>query len=144
MVSCFLTVVNGTVGTALAGSGRMWIGTAMNIFWAATLITGAYFMVPAWGALGLAAAYLLAYLLHTVWQMSYVEIKLAPTAVSSRWKLILFSIILLAAGMYAVLTATDTYLSSITLLLLSMSPAILFIIRGLGTKPGTISKLNIS
>jgi len=139
MVSCFLMVVNNTVGTALAGSGRMWTGMAMNIGWAAVLVAGAYFMVPSMGAQGLAAAYLLAYLLHTVWQMLYVEIKLAPSSVFSQWKLILFSVMLLAVGMGSAVMATDSYLISVMLLLLSLSPALWFVLRSLRTKPVTIS-----
>lgn len=135
MVSCFLMVVNGTVGTALVSSGRIWTGTALNIGWAAALVAGAYLMVPSMGAQGLAAAYLLAYLLHTIWTMLYVEIKLAPSSVSLQWKLILFSVMLLAAGLRSAFMATDTYIGSVTLLLLSLLPAGWVTLRGMRPNP---------
>jgi len=144
MVSCFLMVVNNTVGTALAGSGRMWTGTVMNIGWAAVLVAGAYVMTPSMGALGLAAAYLSAYILHSVWQMLYVEIKLAPSSVFSQWKLILFSVSLMAVGVRSAVMAIDTYLGSVTLLLLSMVPALWFVLRSFRTKPAIIIAGEIS
>ena len=135
MVSCFLMVVNSTVGTALAGSGRMWTGLAMNTAWGASLIAAAYFMVPSLGALGLAAAYLAAYLLHTVWQMLYVEVKLARSAVSTQWKLILFSVLLLAAAVRCALTPSS-YLASAALFLLSLCPALWALLRNLPGRRG--------
>lgn len=138
MVSCFLTVVNATVGTALAASGKMWTGMAMNLAWAMALVAGAYLLIPPLGALGLAAAYLLAYLLHTVWQMLYLEIKLAPSAVSSQWKLLLFSALLLAAGVRSALTANDSHLVGAALLLLSLAPALCSLLRTLRGKPKAV------
>lgn len=44
MVACFLNIVNGAVGSALAGSGRMWTGTAMNLGWACTLILSSWLL----------------------------------------------------------------------------------------------------
>jgi O-antigen/teichoic acid export membrane protein len=139
MISCFLMVVNGTVGTALIGSGRMWTGTAFNIGWAATLVAVSYLLVPSMGAQGLAAAYLAAYLLHTVWQMLYVEIKLAPSSISSQWKLILFSVMLLAAGLCSAFIAEGTFLISLLLLTLSLTPAIWFVLNSFRTKSSMVT-----
>jgi O-antigen/teichoic acid export membrane protein len=88
MVTSFLNIVNNVVGMALAGAGRMWTGTAFNLAWAIVLVSSTEFLVPLYGGYGLAAAYLLAYLLHTIWQMTYVEIKLAKSSVFSNAKLI--------------------------------------------------------
>ena len=129
-VTCFLLVVNNTVGTALAGASRMWIGTALNFVWGATLITASYLLVPLRGAFGLAAAYVIAYLLHTVLQMAYVEIKLAPSSVSSQWKMILLSIMLICAGIQVALSGYHGYLYPGLLMVISVLPAIQFFRRG--------------
>ena len=127
MAASFLMIVNGTVGTALAGSGRMWSGTVLNLGWAAALITGAYLMIPSMGALGLATAYLLAYLLHTVWTMVYVEMKIAPSSVSSQLKLMLFSAALIGVSMQSSFSGSGTYGGSAAVLVLSVFPAVWFV-----------------
>lgn len=131
MASCFLMVVNGTVGTALASSGKMWTGTIFNMSWSVALVIGAYFMVPPLGAQGLAAAYLAAYILHTISQMLYVEIKVAPSSVRAQWRLILYSLLLLFISMsYAVITS-NSYFGSAVLLLLSLLPLFLLLMKNL-------------
>lgn len=82
MASCLFMVLNSAVGVALAGSGRMWTGACLNAAWAAALVTGSLVLVPRHGAVGLAWAYLVAFLGHTLWTMAYVERKLAPGAAS--------------------------------------------------------------
>ena len=99
MVACFLNVVNGAVGCALVGAGKIWIGTLMNFSWAAVLVVAAYLLIPGHGGTGLALAYLFAYLAHTVWQMVYVEMKLAPKAISSQLKPLMFCLLVLATSL---------------------------------------------
>ncbi len=96
MVACFLNVVNGPVGTALTGAGKMWTGTVMNLGWAMGLVLFSYVLIPRFGGLGLAFAYLLAYFFHSIWQAVYVEMQLAPKLIQDQWPLILFSFLLLA------------------------------------------------
>jgi O-antigen/teichoic acid export membrane protein len=98
MISVFLNVVNGAVGTALAGSGRMWTGTFMNFGWAFILVGSSLILVPRLGGLGLAVAYLISYLVHTIWVMAYVELRLARCSISKQWQLMLFSLLLLMAS----------------------------------------------
>lgn len=99
MVSTFLSVVCSPVGAALAGSEKMWTGTLMNLGWSGFLILFSWLLVPVFGGVGLATAYLLAYLLHTVWVMAYVRLKLAPDLFVSLTRLIAFSISLIATGL---------------------------------------------
>ena len=67
-VAVFIMAVQGPVGQLLAASGRMWLGAMMNLAWAAVFLVSAVILVPSGGgALGLAWAYLVAYLAHTVW-----------------------------------------------------------------------------
>ncbi|MCM0081371.1 oligosaccharide flippase family protein [Geomonas sp. Red32] len=97
MVATFLNVVNSAVGCVLVGAGRIWIGTLMNMCWAAVLIGVSYLLIPGHGGTGLAIAYLAAYLTHTVWQMAYVEFKLAPGSISTQLKTLSFSAVVLVA-----------------------------------------------
>lgn len=66
VVGGFLFVVQSPVGSLVAASGRMWLGLAMNIAWGAALL-GASSVFGAYGALGIAGARALAYLLHLAW-----------------------------------------------------------------------------
>lgn len=70
-ISTVLVSINSVIGQTVTSSGRMWLGFGFNSIWAASLLALSYFLVPAYGALGLAAAYLAAYLVHTLVQGSY-------------------------------------------------------------------------
>lgn len=74
LVVCLLTAcivaVQTPVGVVLMASGRLWTGFLMNAGWAVAFIGAAMLFSP-WGALGLGAARLSAYLLHTVWVGAY-------------------------------------------------------------------------
>lgn len=125
MISCFLYVVNTTIGFALVGSGRMWIGTMMNFVWALMLVMSSLILVPHLGGLGMAYAYLLSYLLHTLLQMIYVELKLSPSSVVSQWKLILFSVAILALCWLSSLSETNYYFFKAPLIVVSFIPLVL-------------------
>ncbi len=109
MVTSFLNILNNVIGTALMGSGQMWIGAMFNLAWAISLCIITLIMVPKFGGLGLAIAYLIAYALHTVWQMIYVEMKLAPSSILRHWRLILISIFCLGIAPFT----SQSYLPSI-------------------------------
>jgi O-antigen/teichoic acid export membrane protein len=128
-VASFLMVVNSIVGTAMAGASRMWIGTGINIMWGVTMIIASYLLIPLYGAFGLAIAYVIAYFLHTVWQMAYVEIKLAPSSVSSLWKLMFLSVALMSVSVQMALIGHQGYLYSGILMVISTIPAIQFFMR---------------
>ena len=92
MFTAFLNIVNNVIGTALAGAGKMWIGTLFNLGWAAVLICGNFFLVPLLGGMGMAIAYLIAYFFHTAWQMVYTELILAPTVISRNYRLVIITL----------------------------------------------------
>jgi O-antigen/teichoic acid export membrane protein len=73
VISC----VNGVVGTAILSAGSIWAGFAFNALWAAALLAGCYYLIPAHLALGLAEAMLIAYLAHTLWQGVYLRYRLS-------------------------------------------------------------------
>jgi O-antigen/teichoic acid export membrane protein len=91
MITAFLNIINSVVGTAMAGSGRLWVGTLFNLLWALILIVMTYLLAPKYGSMGLALAYFTAYLMHSIWQMIYVEKKLAPSLLSARVNLIVLT-----------------------------------------------------
>jgi O-antigen/teichoic acid export membrane protein len=97
MVAAFLSIVNATIGAALVGSGRLWTGMLMNLAWALALVGAAAYLVPRRGAFGLGLAYLAAYVLHTLWQMAYVELRIAPAAILGQWRLIALTAAVVAA-----------------------------------------------
>ena len=68
-----LMAVNSVIGQAIASRGNMWIGLLFNALWAVVILGATYTLVQrGMGALGLAWAMLISYLLHTVWQGVYL------------------------------------------------------------------------
>ena len=65
-----LLTVQTPVGHVIAASGRMWLGVTMNLGWGLAFLCFSFFLVR-YGALGLAAAGLLAYLLHAIWTFAF-------------------------------------------------------------------------
>jgi O-antigen/teichoic acid export membrane protein len=63
-----LMAINSVFGNVLNGLGAMWLGFGLNVLWAIALLGCAYFLSPRFGAIGLAIAYLISYLAHTLWQ----------------------------------------------------------------------------
>jgi O-antigen/teichoic acid export membrane protein len=128
MVACFLNVVNGAVGCAMVGAGKIWIGTLMNFSWAAVLVVSAGLLIPHHGGTGLALAYLIAYLTHTAWQMAYVETRLAPKSISSQMKPLLFCALVLAMSLLASWNDTSFFGLKLILLAASLAP-LLFMLK---------------
>ena len=69
------------VGEIIAAAGRMWLGFATNVAWAAVLIVATVFLVR-WGSFGFASARLIAYFLHAIWTfaLAYVVILRNPVS----------------------------------------------------------------
>jgi len=70
-VAAILFAANGVVGNAILSVGATWRGFVFNLLWAACFLIAARLLVPH-GAKGLAVAYVISYLLHTVWQIAYL------------------------------------------------------------------------
>lgn len=122
MISCFLYVVSGTLGTALAGSGRMWTGTFINIAWVGVFLVSALLLIPRFGGIGLSYAYLLAYLLHTIWSIAYIELYLARYSVLNQWPLMIFTAIILLLSFKIGTGMSKHYLISFIIVLISLAP----------------------
>jgi len=71
LATASLMAVMTPVGNFIAASGRMWTGAAMNAGWGAVAVVSAWLFIPM-GAVGLALAFLIAYLAHSVWVFVYV------------------------------------------------------------------------
>jgi O-antigen/teichoic acid export membrane protein len=74
VAGCFLSAM-APIGHTLTATGRMWLGSAMNLGWSLAYLTGAYLLVSVAGkgALGLAWARLLAYGVHAIWSLLYLR-----------------------------------------------------------------------
>jgi O-antigen/teichoic acid export membrane protein len=67
-VTVIFLAIETPVGQIIAASGRMWLGAAMNLGWSVVFLGSAIvFISHGYGALGLAAAYLIAYAVHSLW-----------------------------------------------------------------------------
>lgn len=71
--SAVFVAANGVVGNAIASEGKMWWGFLFNVLWAIALFAGAYSLIPVFGAKGLASAFFIAYLFHSIWQGWYLK-----------------------------------------------------------------------
>jgi O-antigen/teichoic acid export membrane protein len=121
-ISGFLNLINSTIGVALVSSERIWLGTFMNFGWALVVIIASSVLIPKYGAIGMALAYLLAYLAHSLWQMAYVEMFLAPRSLSSQWPLFVISIITLPIVFSLSMFAKNSYVLEIAIVLISFYP----------------------
>jgi O-antigen/teichoic acid export membrane protein len=60
------------ISNVIVASGNMWIGALMNAGWAIILIVSAVYLVK-YGAIGLAIAFLIAYIFHFIWTLGYAR-----------------------------------------------------------------------
>jgi O-antigen/teichoic acid export membrane protein len=70
--SAALQAVNGVVGQFVAALEKVWIATGINAVWAVTVVVGSLILIPRYGAVGLALAQVISFVLHTLWQSIYV------------------------------------------------------------------------
>lgn len=72
VVSAFLISVNNVVGQVIASMGSMWYGLLFNLLWAIVFFTSSFYGIRHYGVIGLAWAYIISYLLHSIWQYGYI------------------------------------------------------------------------
>lgn len=124
MVTAFLNIVNNVVGIALAGTGRMWLGTTFNVVWAVALIIGTMIFVPVFGGMGMAVAYLISYVLHTMLQFVYTDIQLVPKLIREKYLLIAITLITILAFPVMIYLNIKSYFVDALILITSFIPAI--------------------
>ncbi len=71
-VSIVFVAYNNVVGQAIISQGRMWLGLFFNFLWGMILLGSAHLLIPLLGSTGLAWAYVLSYILHSVWQTVFL------------------------------------------------------------------------
>ncbi len=66
------------IGYAIASLGKMWSSLAFNAVWAPVLFSSAWLLVPRYGAMGLAEAVFISYVVHVVLVGGYTWLVLRP------------------------------------------------------------------
>lgn len=66
-----VTAVNTFIGVNLISKGKIWFGFVSNLVLSVLLVAIAYFMIPAYGAIGLSLTMLISYFLQTSFNMFY-------------------------------------------------------------------------
>ena len=80
------TVISSTaavIGQAIASLDRMWWALILNSVWALVLLASADLLVPRYGALGLAGAFLASYLVHALTVGTYGQVHFRSALVQS-------------------------------------------------------------
>jgi O-antigen/teichoic acid export membrane protein len=72
-LSSIFFAVGSVIGNAIASAGKMWFGFLFNAMWGAAYLGAASYLVPKYGAFGLALANSIAYCLHFFWQLPYLK-----------------------------------------------------------------------
>ena len=70
-ISTVFLSINNVIGQLIASKGKMWHGLCFNAIWAFALLLMSYYLIPIFGAQGLACSYLVAYMVHTLVQSMY-------------------------------------------------------------------------
>lgn len=60
-LAALLMMLNSVIGNAIAGAGRMWHGLTINASWLCLFLLAGIFLVPRWGAEGLAITFVASY-----------------------------------------------------------------------------------
>jgi O-antigen/teichoic acid export membrane protein len=115
-VSCaaMLAATGSATGSAIMSQGRVWLGLAINLSWAAVTLTISWFTVPIAGAKALALASAAGYLLTSVWAFAVLAPQL-PSGMLRR---------LYASSAFALLSTVVCFLSPDSIRTLIALPAL--------------------
>jgi len=85
MAACaVLMAVNDVAGSEMASRGAVWVGVVLCVLLSIALVLLSWWLVPAYGARGLAGAALLGYALHTCWTQTYLLLVLRGSRFEAR------------------------------------------------------------
>jgi len=70
LLTAGLLAIQTPIGYIVAASNRMWMGFAMNMGWAITFVCTTVYFVR-WGAIGLASARAISYIVHATWTFAF-------------------------------------------------------------------------
>ena len=65
-ITALLIIINGVIGAAITGSGKMWNGFLLNLCWLAIFLFSGVIFIPKWGALGTAVTFVVSYAFFTI------------------------------------------------------------------------------
>jgi O-antigen/teichoic acid export membrane protein len=125
-VSAFVYAINTSITRAFDGVGRRWVNTLFFAVWGATFVIAGHFWIPERGAIGMAAANLLAEFVMIGLQVVYVDLVLIPGVLRDHGLLMLFALLLLAGSLLAffVLPTPVTIAVAVGLSLVATLPVI--------------------
>lgn len=73
--STIFSSASSTVGLAITSRAKMWVGLLFNVIWAVLLVGLSYYFIQiGLGATGISLALLIAYIIHTIYQLIYLKI----------------------------------------------------------------------
>lgn len=95
LVTCVIAYKQG-LARVLIANNLLWWGFFSNLIWGALLLISAYLLVE-WGAVGLAAAYAIAYVFNTIVVLPwYLTMRLVPKSTIISWEAALIWIVIAA------------------------------------------------
>ncbi|MEM7316594.1 MAG: hypothetical protein AAF497_25960, partial [Planctomycetota bacterium] len=100
MLSVFIHSVNQAVRQAYGGAGRIWTNLCMHVAWAIVYVVACWKLLNLYGAYGFAWVHVIADFALFFMQVAYVETCLAPGALQSHWRPILFGVLLFATTIF--------------------------------------------
>jgi O-antigen/teichoic acid export membrane protein len=69
VAACYYSAMAATIGAAIAGLGRMWVGLGLNMIWASVIVVTTLIAAPVYGPEGLGLAYAVSYGVHLATSM---------------------------------------------------------------------------
>lgn len=100
-IAAFIQANNMSIARTFDGIGRRWVHCGFFVVWGCVFVAAAIPLIPAMGALGMAAAYAVAEATMLVLQALYVDVVLMPGLLRGNAGVFAFSAMLLAAGYLA-------------------------------------------
>lgn len=100
IAAAFFSVLNTVASSAVTGAGRMWVEAALNLVWAVVLMATSFWLVPVYGAMGLAYASLISHFVQVTVRLCYIEMALIPNSLNDFLVLSVTTIICLSAVLY--------------------------------------------
>lgn len=107
IAASFFSVINTVASSTVAAAGRMWAEMGINLFWAGLMAGFSLWLVPAFGAMGLAYATLIAALGQVTARLIYIELFLLRASLVEFRSLFLLSFFIL--GVILLLSASGRF-----------------------------------
>jgi len=73
-VGVYFFSLSSIIGYLIAGTGRMWQGSFLNLIWASAFVVLSIILINAFGLNGFGWAYLISYIIHTMISFAYLKI----------------------------------------------------------------------